>query len=320
MDYILMLSIICIIAFVLRICSEIQKSVQVHRRWASLPDDFDTMSGIEFEHYIAGLLRRSGFSWVTVTQASGDFGVDITARQGGKTWAFQCKHYSRNLGVKPIQEVYSGAAKYHADVAVVVTNAHFTNHAVELAKSLNVALWDRDKVIDMAFELSSSLSRKKNSDVFEIRKQPIKTVKPGEYITNCFQENIAKTEPPIQNDKPRDYILMKDSYDRDDLEVSATATECRSTERFGEFMAHIGAGRYAFGKNVPEGIYDLKRISGDGDLRIYYRSENVGSDIIFFSSDDAKEYRGLDSEIVEYFTLDDSLKVEITKSKMLEIE
>ena len=63
-------------------------------------------------------------------------------------------YYSKNLGVAPIQEIYSGAAKYKAEVAVVVTNSHFTSHAKKLASSLGVLLWDRE-------ELALLMKRKK---------------------------------------------------------------------------------------------------------------------------------------------------------------
>ena len=114
----------------------------------------DKMDGWSFERYVAKLLCKNGYKSVRVTRGSGDFGVDITAKKCGRVWAFQCKNYSKNLGVAPIQEIYSGAAKYKAEVAVVVTNSHFTSHAKKLASSLGVLLWDRE-------ELALLMKRKK---------------------------------------------------------------------------------------------------------------------------------------------------------------
>jgi len=120
----------------------------------------DRMDGWSFERYVAKLLRKNRYRSVRVTQGSGDFGVDIIAKKCGRVWAFQCKHYSKNLSVAPIQEIYSGAAKYKAEVAVVVTNSHFTPHARNLSESLGVLLWDRDELI----ELIKRKKRKKLSD------------------------------------------------------------------------------------------------------------------------------------------------------------
>ena len=119
-------------------------SVKLRNRLAARLEEIDQMDGFSFEYYIAELLKEHGFRQVVVTGGSGDFGVDITAVIGNTKYAFQCKNYQRNIGVTPIQEVYSGAPMYKASVCVVVTNAYFTPHAIELARSLGVRLWDRD--------------------------------------------------------------------------------------------------------------------------------------------------------------------------------
>lgn len=100
----------------------------------------DEMEGHRFEYFIAKVLRENGFKNVNVTKASGDYGVDITANKDNQKWAFQCKRYSSNLGLKPIQEIYAGAKKYGADKAVVFTNVYFTPNAQTLAKTLNVRI------------------------------------------------------------------------------------------------------------------------------------------------------------------------------------
>ena len=102
------------------------------------------MNGLEFEHFIANLLKRNDYKQVQVTKASGDFGVDVLAKKDNRIWAFQCKRYSSKLGVRSVQEIYSGAKKYKADIAVVVTNSYFTSSAVEMASDLSVLLWDRN--------------------------------------------------------------------------------------------------------------------------------------------------------------------------------
>ena len=114
-----------------------------NRRSLSL-SEIDSLDGLAFERFIADLLKKLEFKSITVTKASGDFGVDIIAFKDKKKWVFQCKRYKSKLSIKPIQEIYSGARKYNADIAVVVTNAYFTNCAKEFAADLSVLLWDRD--------------------------------------------------------------------------------------------------------------------------------------------------------------------------------
>ena len=51
-------------------------------------------------------------------------------------WAFQCKYYTNPVGVRAVQEIYSGRDFYHCMVGVVMTNSRFTKNAVTLANEL----------------------------------------------------------------------------------------------------------------------------------------------------------------------------------------
>lgn len=114
------------------------------------PLPMDEMEGHDFEYYCADILRANGFLDVEVTKGSGDFGADILAEKDGVTYAVQCKCYDKPIGVKAVQEIYAGRDFYDRMVGVVMTNQYFTQPAVELAKKLNIMLWDRDYVDDMA--------------------------------------------------------------------------------------------------------------------------------------------------------------------------
>ena len=56
----------------------------------------------------AHLLHDVGFSDITITPASNDFGVDILAKYNGVLYAFQCKRYSSNVGVHAVHEITGG--------------------------------------------------------------------------------------------------------------------------------------------------------------------------------------------------------------------
>lgn len=112
------------------------------------PLPMDEMEGHDFEYYCAGLLEEMGFLSVEVTKGSGDFGVDILAEKDGISYAFQCKCYDKPIGVKAVEEIYAGRDFYDRMVGVVMTNQYFTQPAVEMAKKLNIILWDRDYLAD----------------------------------------------------------------------------------------------------------------------------------------------------------------------------
>ena len=109
----------------------------------------DNMEGIEFENFIAKLLKKHGFKNVKTTPASNDYGIDVLAEKDHVKYAFQCKNYADDVGNKAIQEAYSGKQYYNCHIGVVVTNRYFTRQAQELAKKNDILLWDRNKLISM---------------------------------------------------------------------------------------------------------------------------------------------------------------------------
>lgn len=123
----------------------------------------DYLDGFEFEHYIANLLKELDYCDVQVSQATGDYGVDITATKNMIKYAFQCKRYSSTVGNDAVQEVVAGLAYYGCSKAVVVTNNYFTKNAKDLARSNNVELWDRDKLSQLIKKIT--IINKKSENV-----------------------------------------------------------------------------------------------------------------------------------------------------------
>lgn len=118
---------------------------------SSLSENFniDELEGHAFEYYCADLLRYNQFTKVQVTSGSGDYGVDILCEKNSKTYAIQCKCYSKNVGNKAVQEVVSGKIFYKCDFAVVMTNSYFTSAAHETARLTDVELWDRGRIREL---------------------------------------------------------------------------------------------------------------------------------------------------------------------------
>lgn len=115
----------------------------------------DAMDGHNFEYWCADLLKKVGFENVSVTQGSGDQGVDVLAEKDGIKYAIQCKCYSSNLGNTPVQEVNTGKTIYQCHIGAVMTNQHFTSGAKQAAEATGVLLWDRERIIKMLNEAKS---------------------------------------------------------------------------------------------------------------------------------------------------------------------
>ena len=76
-------------------------------------NQYDYMTGEDFEVYVAMILQQIGFVNVQLTKGSGDQGVDIIAEKDGVKYAFQCKRYDKPVGSKAVQEVFAGKFFYH---------------------------------------------------------------------------------------------------------------------------------------------------------------------------------------------------------------
>lgn len=95
----------------------------------------------EFELKCAEVLQSCGWQ-AHATQASGDQGVDVVAEKDNKKIVLQCKLYSKPVGNKAVQEVFSGKGYYNADYAGVVSNMPYTAAARQLAHKCGVILLD----------------------------------------------------------------------------------------------------------------------------------------------------------------------------------
>ncbi|MCC8182329.1 MAG: restriction endonuclease [Clostridiales bacterium] len=100
------------------------------------------MDGVEYEAYVAELLRRQGFRDITFTPRTGDFGVDLLATHGRNRYAIQCKYYSGAVGGAAVQEAAAGMAYYDCERGMVVTNSALTDGARELAQANGIEVME----------------------------------------------------------------------------------------------------------------------------------------------------------------------------------
>lgn len=116
--------------------------------------DIDKMDGRQFEHYLGVLFKNLGYS-VKVTRAAGDYGADLVIAKDGKKIVVQAKRYSKNVGLKAVQEAQASIAHYGASEAWVVSNSEYTYEATELARSNKVKLYSRDDLVEMILKMNT---------------------------------------------------------------------------------------------------------------------------------------------------------------------
>ncbi|MDG4787486.1 restriction endonuclease [Micromonospora sp. WMMD1102] len=116
----------------------------------------DTMTGAEFEDWVAALLRRSGFSRVAVCGGAADRGADITAiSPDGRRIVVQCKRHSpaNRVGSAAVQRFAGTCRSIHrGEICVIVTNGFFAaGDGLRLARELGIGLVDRSALGEWAY-------------------------------------------------------------------------------------------------------------------------------------------------------------------------
>lgn len=102
----------------------------------------DTMDGIEFERFLASLLRKMGYTDVQLTEKY-DLGVDIVAKKDGVIWGIQAKRYNSPVKAEAVRQAYTALTRYKCTQAMVITNSTYSRPAQMLAADNNVILVDR---------------------------------------------------------------------------------------------------------------------------------------------------------------------------------
>lgn len=91
-------------------------------------------------HY---LLESSGWN-VLLTEAGGDFGVDLIATKNNLKVAIQCKKHKNTIGIKAVQKVFSGGNYHNCTHMIVCSNVGYSKSAKKLALNLGVELLQHD--------------------------------------------------------------------------------------------------------------------------------------------------------------------------------
>jgi len=128
--------------------------LQRHRKLLSSGiAEIDKMSGKMFELLLLESFRKLGYKGKT-TQEYGDYGADLLLVKDDEKFVVQAKRWNQKIGVKAVQEIVAAIKHYKADSGLVITNNYFTKNAQNLARSNEVELWDRSKLIDFMSKVS----------------------------------------------------------------------------------------------------------------------------------------------------------------------
>lgn len=117
----------------------------------------DSLSGSEFENLLKEIFEKQGY-FVETTKKSHDYGADLVLKKNNQLSIVQAKCYSKNIGIKAIQEIISAKRHYEADELFVATNRYFSKDAIILASEHDVRLIDRDVLTRLVHDYLPKIS------------------------------------------------------------------------------------------------------------------------------------------------------------------
>lgn len=132
-----------------RFCKEIEE-----KKYSST---FLKSDPLEFEHFIADVLKNKYGFEAFVTKGSGDFGVDIEHGAGEAKVLGQVKCYREDMGYEPIAILHSNMIKQNASKGYVVSTAGFNENARSYARGLNIDLITGTELVEMWINHKSPL-------------------------------------------------------------------------------------------------------------------------------------------------------------------
>jgi len=116
----------------------------------------ENMSGDEYEKYCKYILKQRGWI-VELTPKSGDQGVDLIATKEYLKVCIQCKRYSKPVGNKAVQEIFTGKEFYNGSHGVLVSNARFTKSAKNLASKTGIILLSDENLMNLESLLKKNI-------------------------------------------------------------------------------------------------------------------------------------------------------------------
>ena len=231
-------------------------------------EEIDRMTGIEFEEYLGVLFKSQGYK-VEETPTTGDYGADLILKKGREVIVVQAKRYTNSVGIAAVQEVIPAVKMYNANAAWVVSNSYYTNAALTLAKSNDVKMINRDKLIQMSVELVNEKNEKDLNKKIEPKKSEKETTVQTSTIGFDFYDEIPK-KIITQNNAVK--------YTVNELESRLKEFRLHRSKLNGVKAFHIFTNKTLEELVVkrPQTIKELQLIKGFGDKKI----ESFGVELV----------------------------------------
>lgn len=106
---------------------------------------------VEFERFVADIWDLLKDGSTTLSERSGDMGIDVLVTDGSETEVIQVKRYGsgRTVGRPEVQKYYALYDQENADRVTIVTTEGFTDEAQAWAAEYGITLYDSDDLYEI---------------------------------------------------------------------------------------------------------------------------------------------------------------------------
>lgn len=129
-----------------------RKQYESEQFWKQYWDDM-SKNGWKFESAVGKLYKKMGYK-VTVTQGSGDGGVDLILKKDGITTIVQCKAHKREVGPEPVRALWGVLDDFNAQNAIFIAYSGVTTGAREFASRKALKLIDSRDLVKLSLEVN----------------------------------------------------------------------------------------------------------------------------------------------------------------------
>lgn len=108
-------------------------------------------NGFEFENAVGELYKKLGYK-VTVTQGTGDGGVDLILRKSGVITIVQCKAHTHQVGPEPVRALWGVREDFNATEAIFIAYSGVTSGAIDFARGKKLQLLNVENLISLSIQ------------------------------------------------------------------------------------------------------------------------------------------------------------------------
>ena len=175
-------------------------------------------NGFEFENAVGELYKKLGYK-VTVTQGTGDGGVDLILRKSGVITIVQCKAHTHQVGPAPVRALWGVREDFNATEAIFIAYSGVTSGAIDFAKGKKLQLLNVENLISLSMQVYADKPTTKSTkkQINETKIQSTTNASSIEKNEDSLKTKINNIENNTNRDDFINDLIMSNTESREQI-------------------------------------------------------------------------------------------------------